>query len=245
MMDYSYDLHIHSCLSPCADDDMTPANIAGMAVINGLKIVALTDHNSCKNCPAFFKACKQYGIIPVPGMELTTMEDIHLICLFPGLEEAMAFDAAVSAKRMRVPNDKRIFGNQWIMDEEDRVVGEEADLLIVATTLSLEEGHALALAHGGAAYPAHIDREAGGLLAILGAMPEEPQFPFVEFRDARNAPCYAEKFGLQGKENIYSSDAHNLWNINEADHFLAIEDVPYSSALVRRNLMQLLRKGEE
>ena len=67
MTKYRYDLHLHSCLSPCADDDMTPANIAGMALLNGLQLAALSDHNSCKNCPAFFDACRVHGIVPVAG----------------------------------------------------------------------------------------------------------------------------------------------------------------------------------
>ena len=91
MTRYKYDLHVHSCLSPCADDDMTPANIAGMAHLNGLQLLALTDHNSCKNCPAFMDACRQYGIVPVPGMELCTAEEIHMICLFASLDDALAF----------------------------------------------------------------------------------------------------------------------------------------------------------
>ena len=81
-MRYTYDLHNHSCLSPCADIDNTPNNIAGMAYLSGIKIVALTDHNSVKNCPAFFEAAAKYGIIPISGLELTTSEDIHLVCLF-------------------------------------------------------------------------------------------------------------------------------------------------------------------
>ena len=77
------DLHIHSCLSPCADDDMTPADAAGMARLAGADVAALTDHNSAANCPAFFAACEAYGVVPVGGMELTTAEEIHLVCLFP------------------------------------------------------------------------------------------------------------------------------------------------------------------
>ena len=112
MNSYKYDLHIHSCLSPCADDDMTPANIAGMASLQGLTLLALTDHNTSKNCPAFFAHCKRYGIVPVAGMELTTAEDIHVICLFETLEAAMKFDAEVSEKRIRIPNRADIFGHQ-------------------------------------------------------------------------------------------------------------------------------------
>ena len=82
MRDFKYDFHVHSCLSPCAENDMTPANIAGLASLLGLEIVALTDHNTSANCPAFFAAAKRHGIVPVGGMELTTAEDIHVICLF-------------------------------------------------------------------------------------------------------------------------------------------------------------------
>ena len=89
MTEYFYDLHIHSALSPCADNDMTPNNIAGMAAIKGLSLLALTDHNSAKNCPAFFEACKQQGIVAIAGMELTTAEDIHLVCLFEQLDGAL------------------------------------------------------------------------------------------------------------------------------------------------------------
>ena len=99
MSRYRCDLHIHSCLSPCGDEDMTPGNIVGMSLLNGLQIVALTDHNSTKNCPAFFKIAKKHGIIPIAGMELTTAEDIHVICLFRSLEAAMAFGDFVDEKR--------------------------------------------------------------------------------------------------------------------------------------------------
>ena len=125
MSRYYYDLHVHSCLSPCADDDMTPANIAGMASLKGLTLLALTDHNSCGNCPAFFDACKAFGIVPVAGMELTTAEDIHLIVLFPTLEQAMDFDKEVHRRIIPVKNRPEIFGNQRIVDCDDNVLSEE------------------------------------------------------------------------------------------------------------------------
>ena len=90
MISLTYDLHIHSCLSPCGDDDMTPANIAGMCAIKGLDVVALTDHNSSKNCPAFLAAAEEYGLLAIPGMEINTSEEVHAVCLFPTLEAAMA-----------------------------------------------------------------------------------------------------------------------------------------------------------
>ena len=104
MKKYYYDLHIHSCLSPCGDEDNTPGNIVGMAKLCGLNILALTDHNSCKNCPAFFEAAKRHGIIPIAGMELTTSEDIHVVCLFEHLKDALAFDEYVDSRRNKIKN---------------------------------------------------------------------------------------------------------------------------------------------
>ena len=95
-MSITYDFHIHSCLSPCVDDGMTPNNIAGMSMLNGIRVAALTDHNTCKNCPAFFEACKRVGVVPIAGMELTTVEEIHIVCLFPSLDVAMQFDEFVN-----------------------------------------------------------------------------------------------------------------------------------------------------
>ena len=137
MSKYTYDLHIHSCLSPCGDDDMTPANIAGMGSIKGLTLMALTDHNTSRNCPAFFKACRALGIVPVAGMELTTSEDVHMICLFPDLESAMDFDKFVYPLIMPIDNNPEIFGNQLIYGEDDEIIGTEPKLLISALSLDI------------------------------------------------------------------------------------------------------------
>ena len=94
-VELSYDLHIHSCLSPCGDDDMTPGNIVGMSAIKGLDVIAVTDHNSCRNCPAVLKLAEQYGVLAIPGMELTTAEEVHAVCLFSELSAAMEFDRFV------------------------------------------------------------------------------------------------------------------------------------------------------
>ena len=159
MTRYYYDLHVHSCLSPCADDDMTPNNIAGMAALKGLQIVALTDHNSCKNCPAFFTACKRQGIIPIAGMELSTAEDIHIVCLFEDLEAAMRFDKEIEGHLMPIANRPEIFGNQLILDGEDEQIGVEEKLLISATDLWIDDAIDLARSFGAHVHPAHVDRE--------------------------------------------------------------------------------------
>ena len=94
-MRLTYDLHIHSCLSPCGDNDMTPANIAGMAAVKGLDIIAVTDHNSCRNCAPAMKMAGEYSVIALPGMELCTEEEVLVVCLFPELYAAMEFDGLV------------------------------------------------------------------------------------------------------------------------------------------------------
>lgn len=240
---YYYDLHMHSCLSPCADDDMTPANIAGMASLCGLQLVALTDHNTCGNCRAFVTACRQYGIVGVPGMELTTAEEIHLVCLFPTVEAAEGFSEAVRDKRFPIRNKPAVFGNQFYMDAEDHILGEEPNLLIPATKLDLEAATALALAHGGAAYPAHIDRPSNGIIGILGGLPELPFFPTLELNDPDNRAQYASDYGLQDRRLLCSSDAHHLWDLRDASQSIALDDEPYSSQRVRDALIDLLREG--
>lgn len=221
---------------------MTPGNIAGMAAVNGLGLVALTDHNSTKNCPAFFAQARRCGIVPVAGMELTTSEDIHVVCLFPTLEDAMAFGDCVDARRVRVRNKPALFGHQYILDAEDRIVGEEADLLLNATTISLEEAPALVDSFRGVCYPAHIDRPSNGIVTILGAFPEDTSFSAFELKDGAAEMQYRTRFPhIAGMPNVVSSDAHYLWDMAEAVHSLELADVPYSSAAVRRSLLAFLR----
>ncbi len=242
MNSYYYDLHIHSCLSPCSDDDMTPNNIAGMAALKGLQIVALTDHNSCKNCPAFFEACKRQGIIAIAGMELSTTEDIHIVCLFEELEQAMAFDAAVSEHLLNIKNRPEIFGNQFILDGEDEQIGSEEKLLISPTALPIADAIELARKYGAHVHPAHIDRESNGIIAILGDIPSEYGFDCLEFNDSGNIEQIAKRYPhLANAKRIISSDAHHLWDISEAENFVKLDDEPYSSALVRKKLFEYLK----
>ena len=239
-MRYSYDLHVHSCLSPCADNDNTPGNIAGMAYLSGIKIVALTDHNSAKNCPAFFAAASKYGIIPVAGMELTTSEDIHIVCLFEQLSAAMAFDEYLQSKRVLIKNRTDIFGDQLILDENDEIIGNEDHLLSNATAISLDEAPELLARFGGICYPAHIDRDANGIIAILGAIPPTPFFRCMEMRSAEKIPEYKEKYGLYDKMFVVDSDSHYLTDIDETNNFFELDANPDSPDDVRRALFKLL-----
>lgn len=240
---FSYDLHVHSCLSPCGDDESTPNSIAGLASLIGLDIVAVTDHNSCGNCAAFFAACERYGVTPVPGMEMTTAEDIHLLCLFGTLDAALAFEKIVSARRPKIRNRPAAFGRQLYVDENDKIVGEEEFLLVNAADIPLEEAAALVRGAGGAAVPAHIDREANGILAVLGALPESPVFPAVEVRYRAELPKLMESVPLAGRRILFSSDAHTLTDLSEAEHFLELDAEKGDDDGVRRALIALLNAG--
>ena len=242
---FYYDLHLHSCLSPCGDNDMTPNNIVGMGVLNRLDIMALTDHNTCKNCPAFYDAAKRNGIIPIAGMELTTSEDIHVVCLFPELESAMEFDSLVENSREKLPNKPSIFGDQIIMDEFDEIIGNVDYVLSFATHLSIEDTFETVRKYGGVAYPAHIDRESNGVIAVLGSFPNDCGFTAAEFRSRDSVIPYSERYpSLRELTHVISSDAHYLWDINEKREFFDLDDEPYSAVKVVKSLFDLLLGGK-
>ncbi len=217
-----YDFHIHSCLSPCGDDDMTPANIAGMAMLKGLNIVALSDHNSARNCPAFFEACKNMGIVPIAGMEITTLEDIHVLALFESLDSAMEFDSYLSKKRILFENDPEVFGRQLILDADDTVVGEEKYLLVNATEISVDEVGKILKGYSGIALPAHIDKSSNSVVSVLGTVPDSG-FTSFELSSISLKEEYAQRFSiLKDKFLVSNSDAHYLWDINEKVNSISI-----------------------
>ena len=241
MNKYYYDFHVHSCLSPCADDDNTPNNIAGMATLNNLQVVALTDHNTCKNCPGFFEAAKKQGIIPIAGMELTTAEDIHIIFLFEKLEDALAFSEEVNTRRILFPNRVDVYGEQYVMDGNDEVIETEPDLLSNATTITVEECPALAQKYSGICYPAHIDRQANGIISTLGIVPDIKGFKCCEFHDKDLIEEYREKYSIGERKILVCSDAHYLWDMRDENDYFLIDDEPYSSDLVRKRIFEKLR----
>lgn len=218
---FYYDLHVHSCLSPCGDNESTPDSIAGMAELNGLNIVALTDHNSTKNCPAFAYAAKNHGITPIFGMELTTSEDIHMVCLFSSLDDAMAFDGEIEKQIIKVKNKPAVFGNQFVVDHNDNVMGEIEHLLINATALSLDDAKELTEKFGGVCYPAHIDRTSNSTTSVLGVFPNG--FKIAELHDKTKLKEFAAFSGLSSDNIIISSDAHYLWDISEKENFLMLD----------------------
>lgn len=232
MLRLSYDLHVHSCLSPCADNEMTPANIAGMAFVKGLDVIALTDHNTCRNCPAFIKHCNEYGILAIPGLELTTMEEVHVLCLFEELSNALDFDNYVYGRLMKIPNNEKIFGSQIIYGEGDEPMDREESLLINATSISFNSLYDTLKSFGGTMVPAHIERPANSLLANLGFISRENKFKCAEVkgRDKENL-LKRENPYLKKCRIIYNSDAHSLGEIKECEDFIFARERNIKSVL--------------
>ena len=229
-----YDLHIHSCLSPCGDQDMTPNNIVNMALLKELELIALTDHNSCKNCPAIMKAAAGTGLVVLPGMELTTAEEAHVVCLFPALDNAMAFDAFVHERLAPVKNAPDIFGEQLILDKNDDPIGHEDLLLVNATSISIDEAPVAVAQFCGLCFPAHIDRPSNSVLSNLGGIPPECGFHILEVAHPERFFAGGAHSDLQeGYTVVTSSDAHDLGNISERIRCIHLETIDYAGLAAR------------
>lgn len=212
------DLHIHSCLSPCASDEMTPWNLVGMAKVKGLHVIALTDHNSALNTPQAWLAGQAYGVTVLPGMEVTTREEAHMLVYFCDVEADLAFGEKVFAALPNVRNREELFGRQLIVGEDDQAAGTVERLLLNATAFSADEVRTLAHNLGGVCVPAHINRGSNGMLGALGLMPALPAYPVVEVSDCAACPAYA----TAGRHILRSSDAHRLEDIAEPDFALEL-----------------------
>ena len=227
------DLHMHSCLSPCANDDMTPSNICGMAMLKGLQMIALTDHNTARNLPAAKICADAYGLLLIPGMEITTKEEVHLLGYFPDVDTAMDFSEFLRGHMPAKKNKPEFFGNQLVMDEDDNTVAIEDELLIAASDLTLSQLTALIRERGGVPVPAHINRGSNGLLINLGFVPEDLSFKAVVVW--KGLPCAHTP--QVGKVVLHSSDAHYLGDIMEAEETIELEEPSVEAFL------ELLRRG--
>jgi len=236
-MKYAVDLHIHSALSPCADKDMTPNNIVNMAIIKGLDAIALTDHNSGGNLSAVSACARKHGLVFIPGIELESAEEIHLVCLLPDLESALELHRIAYQALPPIPNRTDIFGRQYYMDENDEITGEEERLLVNATSLTIDEILQLVRDLNGAVIPAHVDRPSNSIISNLGWIPDEFKLKYLEI--SRNCQHYDYKAAhpeLDHYRLIKSSDAHYLGDILERESWI---EIPESEGLSPQAVIRL------
>jgi PHP family Zn ribbon phosphoesterase len=205
------DFHNHSCLSPCGSLDLSPRLLVEIAAARGVEVLALTDHNSSLNCPAFAKLCPQKGIIPLYGMEATTSEEIHVLCLFTGLEACLDFNGYAYRILTPFPNNPEKTGDQVYVDEEDNIEGEVEYYLINPLDISVDRIGQKVAEYGGIVIPAHIDRPAFSMFSQLGAVVDGPWAALEctripPLRDAGSPNAGA--LDTLGYPLITSSDAH-------------------------------------
>ena len=216
---YVSDLHIHTCLSPCADLEMTPSNIVRTAVQAALDIIAITDHNSGKNVSAVVEMAADFHLTVIPGMEVQTKEEVHLLTFFENLETLQEWDAFILEHLPDVRNDPDVFGYQPIVDAEGFILSYEHKLLMNSLNLSLEEVVNGVKDLEGICIPSHVDREAFSIIGQLGYIPHGLPIDAVEITTEKKGDMPL------GYEFVMSSDAHFLHDIG-AKKTLFFLDLP-------------------
>lgn len=231
-MNYYYDFHIHSALSPCAEEEMTPNNIVNMALVNGLDMIAVTDHNSAKNLRALWQCAADKPLLLVPGIEVESLEEVHVSCLFPRVEEAEEMGRFVGEHLPAMKNKEEIFGPQYIFDEEDHLVGKEEQLLLVSTDLTVERIFSAALDLSGCAYFSHVDRDSYSILSALGTLPPSIDTSVVEVSDTSWGRQFArQRKDLAEKRFLYSSDCHRLADMSQKKNCIDLPEITTRSVI--------------
>ena len=214
LREYSADLHIHSCLSPCASLDLSPREIVERAKAESLDIIAVTDHNTAKNVQVIMGLAEGRGLKVIPGMEVQTREEIHLLALFPDWPSTAAWDEEVRRYLPDVRNDPEVFGDQPIVDDEGNILEFEERLLLNSIDLSLEEVKRRVEGHGGMTIPSHFDKGSFSLISQLGLIPEDMELEVLEA--SRKTPFPSMGNVSPHIPRIVSSDAHRLEDIGNA-----------------------------
>ena len=214
-----FDLHIHSCLSPCANLEMSPSEIVTRAVAAGIDGIALTDHQSARNTPAIAECARRAGLKCLFGMEVQTAEEVHTVALFDTTEQALALTDWVYAAMPKRVNDPETFGDQPVVTWDDDIVEMEWRILAMGCRRTIPETAAKVHELDGLYIAAHIDRPNFSVISALGAIPEPPpttncQQPTTKYFDAVELSRTADESlwlpKAAGYAVIRSSDAHNL-----------------------------------
>lgn len=190
MRTYRADLHVHTCLSPCTELDMSPKEIVNRAKMKEIDIIGICDHNSSENSQAVIEVGKKMNICVIPGMEVASQEEVHVLALFDEAENALKLQEYVY-KNLPGENDEDTFGMQVIVNENDEVLGYNKKLLIGATTIPLEDIVRIVHQFDGIAIASHIDRESFSIIGQLGFIPQTLELdaleisPHITFEEAK------------------------------------------------------------
>jgi PHP family Zn ribbon phosphoesterase len=213
MKEYKMDLHIHTCLSPCAQSDMLPTALIKRAKEENLDAIGICDHNSAENVQAVRKAGEGERVQVLGGMEICSSEEVHILTFFND-DDALFEMQNIVYENLSGENDEKYFGEQLIVDEHDRVVGSTKKLLIGSTSLGIDKIVELVHSLGGLAVASHVDRNSFSIIAQLGFIPEELPLDALELSwrcETREVNNY-ESYGLP---LVKSSDAHFLSDVGK------------------------------
>ncbi len=225
------DLHIHTCLSPCTELDMSPREIVNRAKIKQIDIIGICDHNSSENSVAAVAVGKKMNVCVFPGMEVTSQEEVHVLALFDEIKDALKLQKNVY-DNLPGENDEEIFGMQVIVNEKDEVLGFNNKLLIGATTIPLEEIIRKIHSYNGIAIASHIDREAFSIIGQLGFIPENLALDALEISAHITRKDAEKKFNFNYPITC-SSDAHSPDEIGKG----------FSSFLLKERSVLEIRKA--
>ncbi len=223
-MKLAVDLHIHSALSPCGDEDMTPNNIINMCYLKGLDVISVTDHNSMLNNEAIYELGKQKDILVLPGIEVTTREEVHVLCYFKDINQGLTFSEMIYKGLPDIKNNEEIFGSQLIFDKFDNIVNKLDKLLLNSTKYSISDVYSMVKKHGGIMIPAHVLKKSYSILSILGFFPEDLSIETVEVSKQHSMLEIQSFLDIDKHRIIRNSDAHYLKDISERDFFITTQE---------------------
>ncbi len=237
-MPYLADLHNHSCLSPCAWLELSPGRLVQEAKLKGISLLALTDHNTCRNLPAFQACCKEASLVPIFGMEVTSAEEAHILTLFEDIETAMAYGKKVEDSLPNILHDPIRFGDQVYVNKDEEILGEVEKTLFGASSFDIDTIVDDVTALGGLVIPAHIDRPAMSISSQFGYLPD---LNYAAVESVSHTPIFA----IAERTLITSSDAHKpdevgmrpFWVHHKTPSFVSL-----SQALQCGNI-SLIKKG--
>ena len=233
LKNFNADLHIHTCLSPCGDLTNSPKRVVEKALELNIDIIGICDHNSAENVQAAKNAGAKKKITVLAGMEITSVEEVHIIALFDKTHEILKLQDIIYEKLPPEENKEEFFGQQIIVNEFDEVEGYNKKLLIGATTLTLKEIVGKIQKFGGLAIAAHIDRESYSVIGQLGFIPEDLEFDALELSPSISQSEAINRFpGIEKFPMISSSDAHFLQDIGKATTSFLINEPKINEILM-------------
>lgn len=234
---YKVDLHIHTVLSACAELSMGPKDIVRRALEEKLDIIAITDHNSAENVSAVLNVAESTELTVIPGMEVYSRDEAHIICLFESIGDVLAFQSVIYAALSEGDYDSDMFGEQIICDADENILGESCRFLSLPVNLNVDQIADYVVEFNGMMIPAHVDRRSHSLLRVLSFMPNNLPIDAMEIAHSYENAC--RSFGIL-KDKTYSvirsSDAHDIDQIGKKYSWFKLKEKSFKE--IRKALRQ-------